>query len=165
MALSPLEKMMLMKKVLLAFIAISTILIGFTSCESNKSSNAEQVSQDSVQLEKMRLDVEKSKLELEREKLMQEKNELDEKKNKEEIIASVNKAQQILSNSTAIVTAEKAYFHTNADTSTRKKSYLVRGDIINALNANKNFVYIEFYNEYADKTSSGWIDVKDIDVY
>lgn len=154
-----------MKKILTALLVIQTILIVFSSCDSSKSSNSDKISQDSVELEKMRLDVEKSKLELEREKLMQEKKDLDERNNKEQIIASVNKAQQILSNSTAIVTADKAYFHTNADTNTRKKSYLVRGDIINALNANKNFVYIEFYNEYIDKTSSGWIDVKDIDVY
>jgi hypothetical protein len=28
-----------------------------------------------------------------------------------------------------------------------------------------NFIYIEFYSQYLDKTSKGWIDVNDIEHY
>ena len=40
-----------------------------------------------------------------------------------------------------------------------------KGDLIEALRVSNNFIYIEYYSKYINKTSTGWIDVNDIEHY
>ena len=135
------------------------------SCKNLSSNPGTTLNRDSIELEKSKIELDKLKLELEKEKISQEKNNIIESKQNEQTIALAKKAQQFNDKHTGIVTSEKAFFYSAPDYNTKKKSYLVKGDIIDVLKVSNNFLYIEFYSEYLSKTSKGWIDVDDVEQF
>jgi LAS superfamily LD-carboxypeptidase LdcB len=144
-------------------------LFSLLSCgnkQSNDASNqASQLSKDSIELEKSKIELEKEKLELEKAKLIEQKNEIKSNAENEQSIQLAQKAQSFNINPSAIIISEKAHFYNAPDYLTKKKSYLVKGDLIEALKVSNNFIYIEFYSEYSGKTSKGWIEVNDVEHY
>jgi hypothetical protein len=153
--------------------SISIILLmsifSLFSCENNKSSTenniSSQLSKDSLELEKSKIELEKEKLQLEKAKIIEQKNQIETNSENDKAIQLAQKAQSFNANPSAIIVSEKANFYSAPDYMTKKKSYLVKGDLIEALRVSNNFIYIEFYSQYLDKTSKGWIDVNDIEHY
>jgi LAS superfamily LD-carboxypeptidase LdcB len=141
----------------------------FLSCDNNnansESNQANQLSIDSLELEKSKIELEKEKIQLEKAKITEQKNQIETNSQNEQAIQLAQKAQSFNTNPSAIVVSEKANFYSAPDYMTKKKSYLVKGDLIEALRVSNNFIYIEFYSQYLDKTSKGWIDVNDIEHY
>lgn len=143
--------------------------LSFLSCDSNNSNSesnqANQLSKDSLELEKSKIELEKEKLQLEKAKIIEQKNQIETNSENEQAIQLAQKAQSFNANPSAIVVSAKANFYSAPDYMTKKKSYLVKGDLIEAIRVSNNFIYIEFYSQYLDKTSKGWIDVNDIEHY
>ena len=143
--------------------------LSFFSCDSNNSNSesnqANQLSKDSLELEKSKIELEKEKLQLEKAKIIEQKNQIETNSENEQAIQLAQKAQSFNANPSAIVVSAKANFYSSPDYMTKRKSYLVKGDLIEALRVSNNFIYIEFYSQYLDKTSTGWIDVNDIEHY
>ena len=154
-------------KIVLGLFTLFLIITSIPACNEVKTNadNSEKISKDSLELERVKLELEKSKLELEKEKVNQQKINLNNQIENEQIVALVKKAQEFNINPTGVVTAERAFFYSSPEYGTQKKSFLVRGDMVEALRVNKNFIYVEFYSEYFKKTTSGWIDAKDVENY
>ena len=139
------------------------------SCGNNQSNDesnqASQLSKDSIELEKSKIELEKEKIQLEKAKITEQKNQIETNSENEQAIQLAQKAQSFNVNPSAIIVSDKANFYSAPDYMTKKKSYLVKGDLIEAIRVSNNFIYIEFYSQYLDKTSKGWIDVNDIEHY
>jgi len=139
------------------------------SCGNNQSndesSQSSQLSKDSLELEKSKIELEKEKLQLEKAKIIEQKNQIETNAENDQAIQLAQKAQSFNANPSAIVVSAKANFYSSPDYMTKRKSYLVKGDLIEALRVSNNFIYIEYYSQYLNKTSTGWIDVNDIEHY
>jgi hypothetical protein len=147
------------------FMVVTFSISLLLSCGSQNSAPETRIEDDGLSVEKKRLELERERLELEREKIRNEKEKVMERAQNDKLREVSRKAQSFYSSPEAIVTSERAYFHSNPDYNTRKKAYLVRGDLTTALKVSNNFIYVEFYSEYLKKTTSGWIDVNDVDHY
>lgn len=64
-----------------------------------------------------------------------------------------------------IVIVNKTYFHSQPNSSTRLKSYLVYGDIGTLTKMRNGYGYIQFYNSNNGKSTNGWIRLTDIEEY
>jgi len=144
-------------------------LFSLISCDNNQSNvesnKSSQLTKDSLELEKSKIEFEKEKLQLEKAKIIEQKNQIKTNSENDKAIQLAQKAQSFNANPSAIIVSEKANFYSAPDYMTKKKSYLVKGDLIEALRVSNNFIYVEFYSQYFDKTSKGWIDVNDIEHY
>jgi LAS superfamily LD-carboxypeptidase LdcB len=144
-------------------------LFSLLSCGNNQSNDAanqaSQLSKDSIELEKSKIELEKEKLQLEKAKIIEQKNQIETNAENDQAIQLAQKAQSFNANPSAIIVSEKANFYTAPDYLTKRKSYLVKGDLVEALRVSNNFIYVEYYSQNLDKTSKGWIDVNDIEHY
>ena len=59
-----------------------------------------------------------------------------------------------------VATSDKAYFHSNANATSRRGAYIVRGQGGTFTKVENNFGYLTF--TYNGKTSVGWIPLSDI---
>jgi hypothetical protein len=144
-------------------------LFSLISCGNNQSNDASnqanQLSKDSLELEKSKIELEKEKIQLEKAKITEQKNQIETNAENDHAIQLAQKAQSFNANPSAIIVSEKANFYTAPDFLTKRKSYLVKGDLVEALRVSNNFIYVEYYSQYLDKTSKGWIDLNDIEHY
>lgn len=63
--------------------------------------------------------------------------------------------------STFVVTNSKAFFYNSPDFTTRRKGYLVYGEVVNALKKENGFIFVNFTNARG-QTSTGWIALGDV---
>jgi len=132
-------------------------------------------SDKSAEDQKLKLEAaqEKQKLEEERIKLEEEKLKLEEERIKQEELAKREAAVEIakLENrfpayTESVVVVNKANFHTTPDAaSILNKKFLVNGDVCVVIRTRNGFGYVEFYNEAADKTTTGWLNLRDLEPY
>jgi hypothetical protein len=61
------------------------------------------------------------------------------------------------------VTEEKAYFYRRPKENTKKRSYLEEGDIVEFLEINGEFGYVEFIQPISKKITKGWICFEDVE--
>ena len=59
------------------------------------------------------------------------------------------------------VITNRAYFYSLPDENSKKAAYLIYGEVINAINENSSFIYIEYTNNQGN-TTSGWILKNDL---
>lgn len=151
------------------FLAI-LLLLGFSSCDlinSNSNKDKENI-QANIELAK-----ERAKIELEKEKLRiaQENQQL--KTDRLKAIQEHNEAQRSIERANAlerrfegtdyaIVKVKKTYFHTQPNSESANTKFLVSGDECTILKTKNGFGYIEFYNYERGKTTTGWIDLADL---
>ena len=137
------------------------------SCGGNSNDHGlasnNSLAKDSIELEKSKLELERQRLQLEKDKVEKDKQDLNTKVDNEEAIRLAKKAQSFNVNAEGIIVAAKTYFYTSPDFETKKNAYLMKGDLVSALRVSNNFIYVEFYSEYLNKTTKGWIDVKDVE--
>jgi len=68
-------------------------------------------------------------------------------------------------NNKYIVTAQKAYFYDKTPYGgSRKKAYLVEGEIITSQKEKDGFIYVEFTNAILKKITKGWLCKTDIEI-
>lgn len=64
--------------------------------------------------------------------------------------------ENILKNN-MIVINERSYFYNEPNEITKRKGYLVKGEMVLPLKIENEFVYIEFTNNSSNRTTKGWI--------
>lgn len=149
---------------------ISMLIFSLGACSGGSDESADvsalELEKQKVQLEqeKLRLEEEKHRMELER---IEKENEIEkEKQNQIKRAENERLESKFRYNSYAYVVTERAYFHSQPDITTKSgKKYLTNGDACDVLRTRNGFGYVNFYNEYVDKTTSGWIDLRDLEPY
>ncbi len=67
--------------------------------------------------------------------------------------------------SSYLVTAYRAYFYSGPNYISITKKFLVRGDDCQILKFKNGFGYVVYYNQRARKTTSGWLDLNDLEEF
>ena len=141
------------------------ILAILASCSNDENTAADN---QNLQIEQQKLELEKEKLNLEKEKQQLEIDRIKEIEAQKEI---QRKNEQIRTQENrfsgydyAYVKVNKAYFHTQPDAKFKSnKKFLVSGDECDLIKIQNGFAYVEYYNYSVDKTTTGWIDLADLE--
>ena len=152
-----------MKKTLLK-LSFSILFISIlAACGDDKAKelalkeNKENI-KETKRLEKERIRIEKEKLAMDAEKLAMEAT-----KEKDRLLA-LEKLERIFQDVYDIsVSAKKSYFYDTPDFSTKRRAFLVQYDEASILRTRNGFVFIEYYNYLTEKTTSGWMDLADLE--
>lgn len=134
------------------FVALGSFLV---SCTNRNASPEEDPSAVAA---KSQLEMEREQLEMEREEFEQQKAAERERKRREELARKAAHASKFSVYSDAVVVTPKCFFHASPDPSTTKRSFLVEGDRVTVLKIKREFIYVEFFNPFNQKTTSGWLD-------
>ena len=151
------------KHLYLIVVFLSAIFIN--SCTSN-SNNSNEKSPDEIAAEnkKKELELQEKELELKERELQNKEEAIDEKKERMESVENAKRQMEFERASECVVVTGKAYFHSRADSHSKRKAYLVKGDRCNPIRVQNNFIYIEFFNNSSYKSTEGWISMDDIEV-
>ncbi|MDR0606641.1 MAG: hypothetical protein LBG80_20410 [Bacteroidales bacterium] len=63
------------------------------------------------------------------------------------------------------VTEDRAYFYNQPNESSKKEAYLVVEDIVEFLDINSDFGYVEFLHPVTNRTTKGWIRFEDVEIF
>ena len=85
-------------------------------------------------------------------------------KKKEEIVEEARKSSEFYPSAQCVVVSKRTYFHSTPEEYNRGKAYLIEGDRVYVEKVQRNFVYVQFYNEYSGKSTNGWLDSKDLEI-
>lgn len=55
------------------------------------------------------------------------------------------------------------YFHTEANEATKRKAHLIENEVVSLFSIQNGYGYVEYYNYDLDKTTSGWINLRDLE--
>lgn len=69
--------------------------------------------------------------------------------------SNMPEAENLNDNIYSVIT-NRAYFYSIPDENSKKTAYLIHGEVVNALDENSNFIYIEYLNSQGN-TTNGWI--------
>jgi hypothetical protein len=69
--------------------------------------------------------------------------------------SNMQEAESLNDNIYSVIT-NRAYFYSLPDENSKKTAYLIQGEVVNALDENSNFIYIEYLNSQGN-TTNGWI--------
>ena len=113
--------------------------------------------------ENVNMKAEQEKLEFEKEKLR-----LEEERTKLESMRQESAKIRALENRFAVydqcvVLVNKTYFHSAPNKENVTKRFIVSGDVCTLLKISNGFGYIDYYNYESEKTTSGWIDLADLE--
>ena len=135
------------------------ILMQLTSCDkimgyfndSTKKEDNTEVESEAKRLEEERKNIEKERLAAEQARLDEENREIQMLEAKFKDVTNV------------YVSVKKAYFHTEANEATKRKAHLIENEIVSLFSIQNGFGYVEYYNYDLDKTTSGWINLRDLE--
>lgn len=152
-----------MKKTLLKISFAILFFSMLAACGDDKAKelaikeNKENI-KETKRLEKERIRIEKEKLAMDAEKLAMEAT-----KEKDRLLA-LEKLERIFQDVyDVMVSAKKTYFYDQPDFATKRKAFLVQYDEASILRTRNGFGFIEFYNYQTEKTTSGWMDLADLE--
>jgi len=146
---------------ILTFVILATLF----SCGNDENSVADR---QNLLIEQQKLELEKEKLNLEKEKQQLEIDRIKEIEAQKEIQRK-NEQNRIKENrfsgyDYAFVKVNKTYFHSQPDSKFKSnKKFLVSGDYCDLIKMQNGFAYVEFYNYSLNKTTTGWIDLSDLE--
>ena len=60
-----------------------------------------------------------------------------------------------------VVKAKKSYLFSSDDTMSKRKGYVIEGNVLKVLKKNKNWLYIEYINIDSDNTLFAWVKADD----
>lgn len=83
---------------------------------------------------------------------------------KEEIVEEARKASEFYPSAQCVVTAKKTWFYSVPDYNGKKSAFLIEGDQVIVEKVVRNFVFVAYYNEYSGKSTSGWLDIGDLEI-
>jgi len=149
-----------MKKHFIPILILS--LVVFVSCSNNEAGNT-PVANNNNAAELQKIEAEKQKLEQERQKLEEEKLRQAEESRRQTVVANAKLEQQFPPYTQGVVVVGKTFFHSSADPATARGAFLVSGDVCVITKVNNGFGYIDFYNSNNGKTTSGWINLRDLE--
>ncbi|MFM9027470.1 MAG: hypothetical protein ACKOQ6_05695 [Bacteroidota bacterium] len=116
-----------------------------------------------VQAEKNRIEQERRDLEEQKADFDRQVAQEEERKRREEVKQQAKHASKFSVYSEAVAVSPKCYFYSMPDPSAIRRSYLVEGDRVMIQKIQRNFVYVDFFNEYSGKSTSGWLDTQDLE--
>ncbi len=145
----------------LQLIALLCLLI-FASCSNNESDNTSKSNGANAE-ELQKIEAEKQKLEQERQKLEEEKLKQAEETRRQAIVANAKLEQQFPPYTEGIVVVGKTFFHSSPDPATGRGAFLVTGDYCVITKVSNGFGYTDFFNANSGKTTSGWINLHDLE--
>lgn len=147
---------------ILPFIVILTFSCSDNSeAELKKQKAIKQKIQKKLNLKQERLLLESEKLKLEAERKASE-----DQLKREELVQIAKLERNFPRYTSAVVINNKAYFHSkpNKESASGRK-YLIAGDVCSVVTTKGGFGYIDYYNERRNKTTSGWIDLQDLEPF
>ena len=139
---------------------IFTVFILLISCNQQPP---EQDKSDAVEVAKMQLENERMRLEQERADFEIQKMAEQERKQRELVAQKAAHAAKFQPYYEAVVIAPKCFFHSRPDPTTIKRSFLVEGDRVMVSKVKQDFIYVDFYNTYNGKSTSGWLNTQDLE--
>lgn len=148
----------LMKKLLILILSLAV----FVSCSNNESGSVPAATNNNA-AELQKIEAEKQKLEQERQKLEEEKLRQAEESRRQVVVANAKLEQQFPPYTQGVVVVGKTFFHSSADPATSRGAFLVSGDICVITKVSNGFGYTDFYNSNNGKTTSGWINLRDLE--
>jgi hypothetical protein len=81
-----------------------------------------------------------------------------------DIVADAGRASKFYPSAPCVVIAKRTYFHSTPEEYNKGKAFLIEGDRVTVDKVQRNFAYVQFYNEYSGKSTSGWLDTKDLEI-
>jgi hypothetical protein len=145
------------------FIPILILAIAvFASCsnnESGKDGNANKANTEELQ----KIEAEKQKLEQERQKLEEEKLKQAEESRRQAVVEYAKLEQQFPPYTEGVVVVAKTFFHGSPDAAAARGAFLVSGDMCVITKVSNGFGYTDFFNPNTGKTTSGWINLHDLE--
>jgi hypothetical protein len=87
-----------------------------------------------------------------------------QERKKEEIVDVARRASEFYPQAECVVVSSKAFFHSSPEYSRQRTAYLIEGDRIVVEKIQRNFVYVQYYNEHSGKSTDGWININDLEV-
>ena len=149
-------------KSLVKIVLLTFILTSLNSCGSGdeeKQKIKDETTLVAQKLEETRLKVEQERLRIEEEKLA-----IEDALRREKMAENARLERDFPKYTEAVVVINRSYFYTAPDVATKKPNrFIVSGDICSVIRTKNGFGYIEYYNEASEKTTLGWIDLKDIE--
>ena len=150
------------------------MLIPFSLLFSCSSSNSEEQDKanalqqrENELLEKeaaAKLEIEKLKLEEEKQRLEAERLAVEEDKRREKMAENAKLERNFPDYTEAVVVINKSYFYSKPEEGAAStKKYLISGDYVSVVRTRNGFGYIDYYNENNGKTTSGWLDLRDLE--
>lgn len=154
------------KKLLIGLIIPVTLLTSCSNDEEQKRLQALEEREQALREKEAasKLEIEKLKLEEENKRLEAERLAIEEEKRREKIASTSRLERKFPDYTSAVVVINKTYFHSSPQESTAsKKKCLISGDIVTIIKTRNGYGYVEFYNPSVDKTTSGWLDLRDLE--
>jgi hypothetical protein len=149
-----------MKKHFISIIILS--LTVFVSCSNNESGNAPAANNNNA-AELQKIEAEKQKIEQERLKLEEEKLKQAEESRRQAVVENAKLEQKFPPYTSGVVVVGKTFFHSSSDPSTARGAFLVSGDECVITKVSNGFGYTDFFNSNNGKTTSGWINLRDLE--
>jgi hypothetical protein len=150
-----------MKSIVKIFM-FSFILSALNGCGS--SDEEKQKLMYETELANKKLEVAKLKMEQQQLKIEEEKRAKEDEMKREIMVKNARLERNFPAYTEAVVVINRTYFHAGPDVATKHPNrFIVSGDICTVIRTRNGFGYIDYYNGASGKTTSGWIDLKDIE--
>lgn len=118
---------------------------------------------DPNEVAKMQLENERMRLEQERADFENQKRTEEERKQREMVAQKAAHAAKFQPYNEAVVVAPKCFFHNKPDPASIRRSFLVEGDRVMVSKVKQDYIYVDFYNSYNGKTTTGWLNTEDLE--
>lgn len=136
------------------------------SCSDNKEAELKKQEATKQEAVDASLKLEKERLLLESEKLkLEAERKATEEQLRRKALVEISKLERNFPpHTSAVVVINKTYFHEKPNKeSASKRKFLTQGDFCTIVRTRNGFGYIDYYNGVVNKTTSGWIDLRDLE--
>jgi len=117
-----------------------------------------------TELANKKLEVAKLKMEQEKLRIEEEKRAKEDEMKREIMVKNARLEREFPGYTEAVVVINRACFHSGPDVATKNPNrFIVSGDICTVIRTRNGFGYIEYYNGANGKTTTGWIDLRDLE--
>jgi hypothetical protein len=141
---------------------LSFIVTSFISCGSSDEEKQKLLYE--TELANKKLEVAKLKMEQEKLRIEEEKRAKEDEMRREIMVKNARLERNFPAYTEAVVVINRSYFYAGPDVATKKPTkFIVSGDICTVIRTRNGFGYIDYYNGASGKTTSGWIDLKDLE--
>jgi hypothetical protein len=148
-----------MKKILL-FICLAFSMASFNSCGESDTKVDDANLKKAQELEKQAQEKLDEANRLKEEQLAAEEEMIQ----REKTVERAKLERQFPDYSEVVIATQRTYFHSKPSDEATTKKFLVNGDQTVVLKTRNGYGYVEFYNSAADKVTSGWLDLHDLEV-
>lgn len=149
-------------KTLVKFFVLNFFLVSLFGC--GQSDEEKQKIKDETALAAKKLEETRLKLEEERLRIEEEKRRVEDEKRREIMAKNARLEREFPGYTEAVVVINRTYFHSGPDVATKNPNrFIVSGDICTVIRTRNAFGYIEYYNAANGKTTSGWVDLRDLE--